>query len=95
MVKKLHINESFNFDNLDRFVGTDFYSFYMNIIMKSHSNSFKFIEYGDADGGDDGEVIFSIEDKKLRVVYEWVWDDDSSLFKKGYKSGKILYIDEL
>ena len=92
MVKKLHIKESFNFDNISRFVGKDFYSFY-NLI--EDYDSFKFIEYGDADGGDDGEVIFSIDGKKLRVVYEWVWDDNSDLFKKGYKSGKILYIDEL
>ena len=93
MVKKLHINESFDFDNLNRFVGQDFKNFY-NSLVPFYDDDYA-IEFGDTAGGDNGYIIFPIEGKKLEVVYEWEWDDDSGLFTKGYKSGKILYIKEL
>ena len=93
MIKKLHINESFDFNNLNRFVGKDFKTFYEFI--EYYCDSHKSIEFGDTDGGDNGYVIFSIDDRELKVVYEWVWDDNSGLFTKGYKSGKILSVTEV
>ena len=90
MVKKLHIKENNSDINLQQYVGKDFYTFY---IVKE--DSFNLIEYGDTAGGDEGEAIIEMQGRKFRVVYEWLWNDTSDLFEKKYKSGKILYIDEL
>lgn len=91
------IKESANImDNFDRLIGLDFYFFLHNVIGKQFGNyGYEVIEIGDVDELSEGYVIISDGTRKYKVTYEWLWDDKSNEFRKGYKSGNILTIQEL